>query len=54
MFYILAVLLVVVLLSVKSTQFYGVIVLAVLCMVYPPILISLILLIGGYIYLRFG
>ena len=55
MFYILAVLLVVVLLSVKSTKLFGVILLAVLCMVYPRVFITLILLaVAGYLYLRLG
>jgi len=55
MFYILAVLLVVVLLSVKSTKLFGVILLAVLCMVYPRVFITLILLaVTGYLYLRLG
>ena len=54
MFYILAALIVVTLISVKSTQLYGGILLAVLCMVYPPIFISLIILLGIYLYLRLG
>ena len=54
MFYILAALLVLLLIVFKPTQLYGIILLAVLCMVYPRIFIYLMLLIAGYLYLRLG
>jgi hypothetical protein len=54
MFYILAALLVLLLIVFKPTQLYGIILLVVLCMVYPRIFIGLIVLIGIYLYLRLG